>query len=103
VQNGALASLLEPIRAAEYVTRRANVEVENKTEAMNAIERVLRERYDDIDTIDGLRVDTDGGWFLVRPSGTEPLVRVTAEAREEGLAVDLLESALAVVNDETSR
>ncbi|MFD1599410.1 phosphoglucosamine mutase [Halobellus rarus] len=99
-QNGSLGTLLDSIPAEEYVTRRANVAVENKSEAMAAIQRVLRERYDDIDTIDGLRVDTGDGWFLVRPSGTEPLVRVTAEARDESLTDDLLDSALDVVDAE---
>ena len=35
-------------------------------------------------TIDGVRVDIKGrGWFLVRASGTEPLVRVYVEGRSE--------------------
>ncbi|MBM3229022.1 phosphoglucosamine mutase [Candidatus Parvarchaeota archaeon] len=28
---------------------------------------------------DGLRVDFEDGWFLIRPSGTEPIMRLTAE------------------------
>ena len=32
--------------------------------------------------VDGLRVDEPRGWFLIRPSGTEPIVRLTAEALE---------------------
>lgn len=32
-------------------------------------------------TIDGVKVFRDGGWVLVRPSGTEAIVRVFAEAR----------------------
>jgi phosphoglucosamine mutase len=101
-RHGSLGVLLDSIPAEEYVTRRANVEVENKSAAMTAIERVLRERYDEIDTIDGLRVDTGDGWFLIRPSGTEPLVRVTAEAREATLASDILDSALDVVNAQSN-
>jgi phosphoglucosamine mutase len=27
-------------------------------------------------------VDTENGWILVRPSGTEPRIRITAEARK---------------------
>ncbi len=36
-----------------------------------------------VSTIDGIRVATGNGWVLVRPSGTEPKIRVTAEARLE--------------------
>ena len=30
--------------------------------------------------LDGLRLDWEGGWLLVRASNTEPIVRVIAEA-----------------------
>jgi len=38
-------------------------------------------RYE-LDLIDGLRVRFKDGWLLLRPSGTEPLFRCFAEARE---------------------
>ncbi|HEV2449214.1 MAG TPA: phosphoglucosamine mutase [Thermoplasmata archaeon] len=37
-------------------------------------------------TIDGVKAFFSDGWILVRPSGTEPLVRVFAEARTDALA-----------------
>ena len=37
--------------------------------------------------LDGLRLDWDGGWLLVRGSNTEPIVRIVAEARD-GAAAD---------------
>ncbi|MCI4349629.1 MAG: hypothetical protein L3J93_05385, partial [Thermoplasmata archaeon] len=35
---------------------------------------------------DGIKVYRSGGWILVRPSGTEPIVRVFAEAQSAGAA-----------------
>ena len=35
-------------------------------------------------TLDGFRAEFPDGWLLVRLSGTEPKVRTTAEARDEG-------------------
>ncbi|MGV8085062.1 MAG: phosphoglucosamine mutase [Candidatus Bilamarchaeum sp.] len=32
---------------------------------------------------DGIRVDEEDGWFLIRASGTEPIVRLTMEYREK--------------------
>jgi phosphoglucosamine mutase len=34
-------------------------------------------------TVDGFRAEFDGGWYLLRLSGTEPKLRVSAEARSK--------------------
>ncbi|MWV41673.1 phosphoglucosamine mutase [Natrialba sp. INN-245] len=43
----------------------------------------------ELNTRDGYRLDYGDAWVLARPSGTEPLVRVYAEAREEDRATEL--------------
>lgn len=40
-------------------------------------------------TLDGVKVITPKGWVLVRPSGTEPIYRVFAEARDRDAAESL--------------
>jgi len=48
----------------------------------------------DIATIDGVRLAfEDGSWVLIRPSGTEPYVRITAEARSASRARSLAATA----------
>jgi len=41
-------------------------------------------------TIDGVKVITDDFWLLVRPSGTEPLLRIMIEAKARDKAEELL-------------
>ena len=52
----------------------------------------LAERYsaERPDLTDGLRLNRDDAWALVRASGTEPLVRITVESRKKREAEDLL-------------
>ena len=46
--------------------------------------RSLAAEFPDADTTDGIRISTDPkSWVMIRPSGTEPLVRVYAEARSQ--------------------
>ncbi|WP_254536384.1 phosphoglucosamine mutase [Halomarina litorea] len=77
----------------DYPIRRANVEVGDKSRVMADVrDRVLAE-YDGVTTLDGVRVDLGDAWFLIRASGTQPLVRVNAEAREADRAEEVLEEA----------
>jgi phosphomannomutase len=46
-----------------------------------------------LDTQDGVRVDLDDRWVHVRPSNTEPIVRIIAEARDESAARVLVAEA----------
>lgn len=47
-----------------------------------------------VDTKDGYKFYFDDAWLLIRPSGTEPLVRFYAEAPSMSIVSELLESAL---------
>ncbi|MFH1095084.1 MAG: hypothetical protein V1728_02615 [Candidatus Micrarchaeota archaeon] len=47
--------------------------------------------------IDGFRSDEADGWVLVRPSGTEPCIRITIEARNEGALALMTKKARALV------
>jgi len=48
---------------------------------------------------DGLKLVFEDGWLLVRPSGTEPKIRLTAEAKTEAGARRLYEGGLKAVQD----
>ncbi|MFT4921292.1 MAG: phosphomannomutase/phosphoglucomutase [Haloarculaceae archaeon] len=83
------------------VRRKVEYDDADQRQAMlTAIETQAETAEADVDTTDGYRLDYGDAWVLARPSGTEPVVRVYAEARgrerAETLAhsmVDAIESA----------
>jgi len=76
-----------------YPIRRDSISLESKVAVVERVAEIARTEFDDVSTLDGIRVETDAGWFLVRASGTEPLVRITAEARASDDADNLFETA----------
>ncbi|MEM4781278.1 MAG: phosphoglucomutase/phosphomannomutase family protein [Halalkalicoccus sp.] len=63
-------------------------------------ESVGGERVEDVNTADGFKLLLESGaWLLVRPSGTEPKLRIYAEAESEDGVEALLEAGRALVSD----
>ena len=52
---------------------------------------ILKENHknENINDLDGLRIDFDNGWVIMRPSGTEPKFRITAESKDEKVADEM--------------
>ncbi len=81
-QEEPLSELLVPIDP--YVrSGEINSEVEDQDEVMRRVEEHYAERNDsEIDHLDGLTVDYGDWWFNLRPSNTEPLLRLNVEASD---------------------
>jgi phosphomannomutase len=73
-----LSELLEPLRSHYFISGEINSEVADQQGKMEEIER----RYGDgrISKLDGISVDYDDWHFNVRPSNTEPLLRLNLES-----------------------
>ncbi len=79
-----------------YPLRRASVEVTDKRETMETVRERAAE-YEQVSRLDGVRVELGDAWVLVRASGTEPVVRITAEARDPDRLDTVFETARALV------
>jgi phosphomannomutase/phosphoglucomutase len=65
-------------------------ESDDEREAMaDAIAAAATESDGSVDRTDGHRLEFENAWLIARPSGTEPLFRVYAEASEDGRAREL--------------
>lgn len=52
-----------------------------------------------VDTTDGVKVYFEGGWTLIRPSGTEPIFRIYSEGRTEQKAHEIADRCEKVVKE----
>ncbi len=78
VEGKKLSELLEPLRSRYFISGEINSEVEDQEAKMKELE----ERYWDarVSSLDGISIDYDDWHFNVRPSNTEPLLRLNLES-----------------------
>ena len=79
-----LSEILEPYRARYFLTGELNTPVSDVAVKLQE----LKERYaseGEVSHLDGISVDADDWHFNVRPSNTEPLLRLNLEARSQEL------------------
>ena len=86
-----------------YPTLRRNITCPEQTKSMvmKKLEKTLPTDLPNVKekmTTDGIRLTLKNGWILIRPSGTEPLIRITVEADSEKEAKELIEKGTKIVN-----
>jgi phosphomannomutase len=90
-----LSELVKPYREAYVQINETNFEVEDK-QAM--LEKIAKEFKDgESDMLDGLTVQFKDSWFNVRPSNTEPLLRLNAEAKTKAGLDKLVDKVTALI------
>ena len=91
-----LSALVKPLRRY-YSTGEVNFEVEDKK---GLIKRLAQEFSDGkVDFLDGITVEYSDWWFNVRPSNTEPLLRLTLEARTAQVRDETYERLIAILGE----
>lgn len=97
VEGVTLSDLLAPFD--RYV---ASGEINSRVDDVATATNRIRAAYSavdgaTVDELDGLTIATDDWWFNLRPSNTEPLLRLNVEAQDAGSMVALRDEVLGVV------
>jgi phosphomannomutase len=96
-QEGPLSGLV-----AEYDRYAGSGEINSTVDDQAARLAAVRAAYEGregvtIDELDGLTVTAEDAWFNVRPSNTEPLLRLNAEARDEATMTKVRDEVLKII------
>ncbi|MFI5976581.1 phosphomannomutase/phosphoglucomutase [Streptomyces sp. NPDC051452] len=96
-QEGPLSALV-----AQYDRYTGSGEINSTVADQRARLAAIRTAYEGradvtLDDLDGLTVAADDWWFNVRPSNTEPLLRLNAEAKDEATMTKVRDEALAII------
>ena len=93
-----LSELLQPFRRYH-----ASGEINSEVEDPPAVVERVAKRYADgaQDRLDGLTVEYEDWWLNVRPSNTEPLLRLNVEARDEALLAYKTAEVLSIIRGES--
>jgi phosphomannomutase len=91
-----LSEILKPYRERYFITGELNTPVPDVATKLEE----LQERFaseGEVSHLDGISVDADDWHFNVRPSNTEPLLRLNLEARSEKLMEQKRDEVLGVI------
>ncbi len=68
--------------------------------AMSELEQRLKAMKPlSVSDVDGIKLNFEDGWLLIRASGTEPKIRVTAEAKSQARVHRLYDSGIGAIKD----
>ncbi|MEU6217450.1 phosphomannomutase/phosphoglucomutase [Streptomyces sp. NPDC047022] len=87
---------------AEYDRYVGSGEINSTVDDQQGRLAAIKEAYEgregvELDGLDGLTVSSADWWFNVRPSNTEPLLRLNAEARDEATMAKIRDEALEII------
>jgi len=75
-----------------------NTQVSDAKAVVAKIKSTFAQRAIDEDELDGLTISLDSGWFNVRSSNTEPLLRLNVEATEPDVMAAIRDEVLGIMN-----
>lgn len=98
-----LSSLVSGIPA--YPKERTNVDCHDsvKFRVVDSLKQSLSQKFKKVNTLDGIRIDLDNGWALIRASNTTPVIRLTVEATDGEQLESIKSQFLNELNSEIER
>jgi phosphomannomutase len=92
--DGSLSQMLAPLNRY-FASGEINTKVSDSAASVALVKQTYGQAHE-IDELDGITVQGDGWWFNVRPSNTEPLLRLNVEAKSPEQMATIRDQVLAL-------
>ena len=92
-----LAQVLAELPRYVLVKEKVACPVELREHVLERVAAALAPDSEKVVTLDGVKAYRNGGWMLLRPSGTEPIFRIFAESKDAATARALAGTGVALV------
>lgn len=102
-QNKPLSELVDEIPLYPMKEETIKCPDEKKFQVIERVKEKLEKRGYKLNLMDGVRVDQQKGWALVRASNTQPLIRVTVEAKSESKLKELKDEMIQSLKEEMEK
>lgn len=90
IADNPLSELLKEIPEYKNIKEKIPADESKAKKIIDSAKRYAEENKLDYVDIDGVRINYENSWIIARPSGTEPYVRIFAEAKTEEEAKELV-------------
>jgi phosphomannomutase len=98
-----LSDIVDEIPLYPFKRFKVDCPDEIKFKVIENLKKKLGAQYEKVNTLDGVRVDFDYGWALIRASNTGPVIRLSIEATGEDKMMELNKKFLAVLKEEIKK
>jgi phosphomannomutase len=101
--NKPLSAIVDEIKPYPFERTKFDVDDKKKFVVMKSLKEKLSREYKNISTMDGIRIDFDNGFVLIRASNTSPIIRLTVEGNTEKDFTELMEKFTSVLAEEIKK
>jgi len=98
-----LSDIADEITSYPFKYLKFKIDDKKKFKIMKSLIQKLKKEHKNANTMDGIRIDFDNGFVLIRASNTSPIIRLTIEADTEKDLAEIQSKFTSIINEETKK
>ena len=98
-----LSAIVDEIPLYPFKRLKAECGDEAKFKVIENLKGRFSKEFEKVNTLDGVRVDFEYGWILIRASNTSPIIRLSIEADDDQKMKELSEKFMRILKEEVEK